>query len=93
MPTYAENAHRREIQARRRAQDARDRVQHAQFDLQAQDKTPKSARPHFAVVGEGSAASQDAYRRNYDRIFRLPSRRSGLPSALSSAETGAGAAG
>ena len=69
MPTYAENAHRREVLARRKAQDARDRVRHAEFDLQAQDKTANFERPSFIVTGEGSHSAQEAYRQNYDAIF------------------------
>ena len=69
MPTYAENAHRREIAARRQAQDARDAAQHRAFDLQAQDKTAKFERPRFSVVGEGSRSSQENYRRHYEQIF------------------------
>ena len=69
MPTYAENARQREILRRRRAQDARDAEVHRMFDLQAQDRTPKSDRPHFAVVGEGTRSAQDSYRANYERIF------------------------
>ena len=69
MPTYAENAHRREIRERRVKQDRRDAARHAAFDLQAQDRTPKSARHHFAVVGEGSRSSQEAYRMGWNRTF------------------------
>ena len=71
MATYAENAHKREIAQRRQVQDARDAVRHREFDLQAQDKTPKSDRPHFAVVGEGSKSANDKYRIGYERIFPL----------------------
>lgn len=70
MPTYAENAHRREIASRRRAADARDAEVHRAFDLMAQDTTAKFERPRFAVVGEGSRSAGEAYRRNYDLIFR-----------------------
>jgi hypothetical protein len=69
MATYAEHAHRREVAARRRAQDARDAERHRQFDLQAQDKTAKFERPSFSVVGEGSRSAYDNYTRNYERIF------------------------
>ncbi len=92
MPTYAENARKREITVQRQKQDARDAVLHRQFDLQAQDITPKSDRPHFAVVGEGSRVAQDRYRHNYDRIFPLSSRRahppSGAPRASSAVAAG-----
>lgn len=90
MPTYSENANQREIASRRRTQDARDAVLHRQFDLQAQDKTPKSDRPHFAVVGEGSLAAQERYRVNYQRIFGLPSPRPLPPRSF--ARSGAAAA-
>jgi len=70
MPTYAEYAARRDLQARRRAQDRRDAVRHAGFDLSAQDLHHKHDRFRFAVVGEGSATAQENYRTNYDRIFR-----------------------
>jgi erythromycin esterase-like protein len=83
MPTYAETAHRREIASRRRVQDARDAARHRAFDLQAQDRTAKFERPRFAVVGEGSHSAQEAYRQNYARIFRLPSRPPLPPSASS----------
>lgn len=76
MATYAENARKREIASRRRTQDARDAVLHRQFDLQAQDITPKSDRPHFAVVGEGSRAAQENFRLGWERIFSVGARRS-----------------
>lgn len=69
MPTYAENARRREIAQRRRAQDANDAARHRMFDLQAQDKTAKFERPQFAVVGEGSRTAQENYMIGYTRIF------------------------
>lgn len=68
MPTYAEHAHRREIAARRKRQDARDAARHAAFDLSAQDVHMKYERPHFAVVGEGSASANENYRRHYTAI-------------------------
>lgn len=80
MPTYAENAHRREVLARRRGADARDAEIHRAFDLMAQDRTPKSARPVFSVVGEGSRTANENYLRGYQRIWpSLPSRRSHPP--------------
>jgi hypothetical protein len=94
MPTYAENAHKREIASRRRVQDARDAVQHRAFDLQAQDKTPKSARPHWAVVGEGSRTANENYLKNYARIF--PTCRpdaASRPVLLTPSRPGVGAAG
>lgn len=69
MPTYADNAHRREVKARRAAQDARDAARHRDFDLSAQDQHAKSERFHFAVVGEGTRSAQENYRRGYDVIF------------------------
>jgi hypothetical protein len=93
MATYAQNAHRREVLARRRGADARDREIHRAFDLIAQDKVAKFERPVFAVTGEGSRAAQDRYRRNYDRIFPLSSRRSSAPSASGSSSGPAVAAG
>ena len=78
MSTYAENAHRREIAARRKGADARDAEVHRAFDLIAKDNVAKFERPVFSVVGEGSRSSQENYRRNYDRIFNLsPSHRRG----------------
>lgn len=68
MPTWAEHYAQADLKANRAAQDIVRRERHARWDLQAQDRTPKSARPHFAVVGEGSRASQEAYRRGYDAI-------------------------
>lgn len=64
MPTYAENAHRRDLAQRRAAQDARDAARHRAFDLSAQDQHVKSERAHFAVV-----TASDAFREGYDRIF------------------------
>lgn len=69
MPTYAESAAKRERAGQRRAQDRRDAIRHASFDLSAQDLHHKHDRAHFAVVGEGSAAAQTRYRRGWDRIF------------------------
>lgn len=68
MPTWAEHYAQADRTARRAAADTALRARHAQFDLQAQDRTPKSARPKFAVVGEGSMTAQENYARNYDRI-------------------------
>ena len=84
MPTYAENAHQREIAQRRQAQDARDAVRHREFDLQAQDKTAKFERPKFAIVGEGSKSANENYLAGYERIFPTcrhdaPSRPAPLP--------------
>lgn len=75
MPTYADNAHRREIATRRHRQDALDYQRHRMFDLQAQDLRHKYERPQFAVVGEGSRTAQENYRLNYEKVFGLPSRR------------------
>jgi len=68
VPTYAENAHRREVVAARAAQDRRDAIRHAGFDLEAQDHTQKYERPHFAVVGEGTRSAREAYDRGYAQI-------------------------
>ena len=57
-----------ELKHNRAIQNAALAERHRGFDLAAKDKTPKSARPHWAVVGEGSKSSQEAYRRNYDLI-------------------------
>lgn len=70
MATYAAASARRELAARRQAQDRRDAVRHAGFDLSAQDRHMKSERAHFAVVGEGTATAQENYRRGWERIFR-----------------------
>jgi hypothetical protein len=77
MATYAQNAHRRELMQRRRGADARDREIHRAFDLMAQDKTPKSARPVFSVVGEGSRSANENYVKGWERTFgrNLSSRR------------------
>ncbi len=87
MATWAQHYAQADLKANRAAQDIVLRERHRAFDLQAQDRTPKSDRPHFAVVGEGSRAAQDRYRHNYDRIFPLSSRRalppSGAPRASS----------
>lgn len=68
MRDYRFYAHRREVAARRRAQDARDAARHRAFDLAAQDLHHKHDRPSFAVVGEGSRAAQDNYTRGYTAI-------------------------
>lgn len=68
MPTWDQYYRAEETRAKRAVQDQFLRRQQREFDLAAQDKTPKSARHHWAVVGEGSAASQDNFRRNYDLI-------------------------
>jgi hypothetical protein len=68
MPTYAENAHKRERDARRAAQDARDAQRHRDFSLSAQDQHHKWERAHFSVVGEGSRSANENFRSNYDRI-------------------------
>lgn len=93
MPTWAQHYAQAELKANRAAQDIVLRERHRAFDLQAQDRTPKSARHHFAVVGEGSSTSQEAYRQNYDRIFPAcrPGARGLLPPV--SARPGVGAAG
>ena len=72
MPTYAENAHRREVAQRRQMADAIEGQRHRMFDAQAQDKHHKHDRPQFAVVGEGSRTAQENYARGYDRIFAPP---------------------
>ena len=69
MATYPELAARRERDVRRRAQDWRDAARHADFDRSARDLHHKHDRAHFAVVGEGSATAQEAYRAGYERIF------------------------
>lgn len=48
--------------------DATMNERHRGFDLAAQDTTPKYARPHFVVVGEGSKTANTAYAENYDKI-------------------------
>lgn len=63
MATYAENAHRRAVQARRDAQDRRDAALHRQFDLSAQDQHHKYERFRFSI-----ATASDAFRRGYDAI-------------------------
>lgn len=60
---YRFYAHRRELQARRRAQDRRDAARHAAFDRSAQDQHGKSERAHFCVV-----TASDAFRRGYEAI-------------------------
>jgi len=69
MPTWGQHYAAAERTVRREAADTALRARHDQFDLQAQDKTAKFERHHFAVVGEGSRSAQDAYRAGWDRIF------------------------
>lgn len=38
------------------------------FDLQARDNTPKSDRPHFAVIGEGTARAYENFQRGFALI-------------------------
>jgi len=70
MGTYAEHAAARERTGRRRVQDRVMAERHRAFDVSAQDQHHKYERAHFAVVGEGSTAAQDAYRIGWDRIFQ-----------------------
>lgn len=65
---YRHYAAKRELASKRVAQDAAMRSRHAQFDLQAQDRTAKFERPSFIVVGEGSREANDSYSLGYDRI-------------------------
>ena len=93
MPTYAQYQAQADLKANRAAQDTVQRERHRQFDLQAQDKTAKFERHHFAVVGEGSHSSQEAFRRNYDRIFTCRSGARGVAPSSGPARPGVGAAG
>jgi len=68
MPTWAQHYAAQDRKDRRAAQDIALRARHAEWDLRAQDRTPKSDRPHFAVVGDGSRAAQDNFRVNFARI-------------------------
>jgi hypothetical protein len=75
-------------EALRRNRAAQDRLlvaRHAAFDLQAKDITPKSDRPHFAVVGEGSRTAQDNYRAGWERTFGRERAPSGAALALQAA--------
>ena len=67
MPTYAENAHRRERDERRAVQNAILNKRHREFDLSAQDNHMKYERPSFAVV-----TASDAFRKGWDEIFGKP---------------------
>ena len=57
-----------ELKRNRAAQDAALAERHRGFDLAAKDKTPKSARHHWAVVGEGSQSANLNYARGYAAI-------------------------
>jgi len=57
-----------ELARNRKAQDKLMAERHRQFDLQAQENTPKHHRLHFAVVGEGTRTAQERYRTNYSLI-------------------------
>ena len=57
------------LTAQRAVQDAVMAERHAGFDKSAQDVHMKYERPQFAVVGEGTKASQDAYREGWERTF------------------------
>jgi len=91
MPTWGQHYADAERTVRRAAADTALRARHDQFDLQAQDKTAKFERHHFAVVGEGSRSSQEAYRQNYDRIFACRPDARGVPPS-GTARPGVGAA-
>jgi len=56
------------LRAQRQAQDRVLRERHRQWDLAAQDRTPKAHRHHFAVGGQGSRTAQDNFRRGYGLI-------------------------
>ena len=56
------------LKAQRAVQDALMAERHRGFDLAAKDRTPKSARRHFSVVGEGSRTAQERYRANFGLI-------------------------
>ena len=56
------------LKEQRAAQNVMMSERHRCFDLQAQDKTPKSARYHWAVVGEGSQSANTNYARGYAQI-------------------------
>lgn len=70
MPTYAENARRREIAESRRLTDSRDAALHRQFDLSAQDTHMKYERPSFIVV-----TASERYRDGWDTIFNKSPRK------------------
>lgn len=57
-----------ELAANRAAQDIVADDRHRQFDLQARDKTPKSARHHWSVVGEGSHTALENFLNGYSQI-------------------------
>jgi hypothetical protein len=57
-----------EFATRRAATDNVIAERHAGFDLAAQDITPKSHRPSFSVVGEGSKTANQAYLDGYAKI-------------------------
>lgn len=64
--------HAYDVKEQRAISDATIAERHKGFDLAAQDITPKYHRPHFAVVGEGTKSSQDAYREGWERTFGKP---------------------
>jgi hypothetical protein len=57
-----------ELKRNRRSQDSVLAERHRQWDLQAQDNTPKHHRAHFAVVGEGTRSAQERYLNGYTAI-------------------------
>ncbi len=57
-----------ELKRNRRTQDQVMAERHRQWDLQAQDITPKCHRAHFAVVGEGTRTARERYATQYDLI-------------------------
>ena len=57
-----------ELKRNRSVQDGILAERHRGFDLAAKDKTPKSARHHWAVVGEGSRSANLNYARGYTNI-------------------------
>lgn len=69
MPTWGQHYADAERKVRRQAADAVLRARHDQFDLQALDKTPKSARFRWSVVGEGSRSANENYAIGWERTF------------------------
>ena len=57
-----------EIKEQRAVQDKAMAAQHRDFDLAAQDNTPKYHRSHFAVVGEGTRSARENYEAGYAAI-------------------------
>ena len=67
-----------DLAANRAVQNEVMNERHAGFDLSAKDNHMKYERSHFAVVGEGTKSSQDAYRKGWETTFGKKEAKDGI---------------